>query len=772
MTREERAERYRAMPLVARHGARAGDCLVSTNTLESNTDLIVQTLDDIAPLPDREGLANALEGANLDVLRLETIEHLERLVGWRGARDRERLLAAVAVTFNATPTRDGKRFGMLAEQLLAHIELDARGAQATVAASEQIDADLLVRPAHAPLPGRFRILDPGTSAQMRPIFAALMEREELTYDDISQEALRVGLGGSVTFFLTYKSIMHVTDPSRPTPRRLRAGELSDHWRRAQLIAHLEPVGDDFEMRWSSPGNELPAGLAVWMHPALGRVLFSTPEWTLPASPLLEPLSSHPATSYLLSLLQKAVRRRKSDIAWAAASRLMRTRASFHPGTGKATATGLQHLLLRLPIIAVEDVAVPPRLAEVLWMGIAASGGWSPGEAHLKFLRRFVLELADTALYANHTEAEHYLAPETLDPVWVAPAQPPGSPHQAAALALSMRRVLPGMLGDKRMLWRMEQHLLAGQGLREWKPDPLPPAADGVLAELAPEHALHLKEAVDFHCYPPILNSLLLSSLDFYDAVRVVRERRARGKGKRRRLPPAEEVVSEWIWLSRSSTNARVRTKAMAEHAHLEQYGGLLLERCAEDYLSQRVLPYLSSPPPPLAAPACPDLPTITQPSTADDEPTTTSTPSAVRLLDQLLSFPVGLKIHGQRVIAFVDPLVRTLVVILPGAASVDKTVALELPFETLELPFSDLAGGGDGMALPVEHRANVSDELCRVRDCGCARLAPSSCRSWRAPPGRSTDRTRAPAHRERRPDCRGSGAGLEMAMTRPSSGGH
>src|SRR5262249_20078981 len=47
----------------------------------------------------------------------------------------------------------------------------------------------------------------------------------------------------------------------------------------------------------------------------------------------------------------------------------------------------------------------------------------------------------------------------------------------------------------------------------------------------------------------------------------------------------------------------------------------------------------------------------------------------------------------------------------------DRAAALELPFETLEVPFAEFKGHSlEAMALPLAYRGQVSAELSRVRD--------------------------------------------------------
>jgi hypothetical protein len=711
-SRSARDEKYRTLPLVSRHGARPGDVLVSTNLLDSNADLVIQMLDPVQPLPDREGLADLLEDANLDLLPPDRLDRLERMLGWRGIRDEALALTAVAVTFAATPTREGGRYGRLAARLLAHLNLTPRGAEAAVGRAEQVELERLTCRGHAPMPGRFRILDPGTSPAMRPVYAALMDRDEVTYDDISQEALRMGLGGTVTFFVTYKSLCHVTDPARPAARRLHPAELAERWGTCRLAAHLAPSGEMFDVTWLAPSGPVPPDTVAFVHPAFPHVLFTTSNDHASGLPV-EALEAHPSPSYLLSLLQKAVRRQRPQIAWAAAARLVRTRSSFHHGSGRAPASGLEHLLLRLPIIAVEDVALPPWLPGILWMGIAAAGGWWPNAAQRGFIRRFVIELAGCRLFVNHEQARDYAVPDPLDPVWSAPAEPPRDAHDAMRLTLAMRRALPGMAGDKAMLWRVEQLLADGGGLPDW------PAAPGVIVDgddLTREHVLALKEAVDMHCHPPMLNAMLLSSLDFHQSVMRVREQRGGVRGKRRQLPTGEEIVADWIWKSRSSFNRRRPLPMAPEFEPLERSGAALLEGCADEYLEDKVLPHLTGGAPRVVATAR----RMASNATGAPPPAIPSgTSSVVRLLEQLLGFPATLRIQRQKVVVFADPLARALVVILPGSTAggkMDKAAAVELPFDSLELPFDELGADLETLALPAAYRGRIASELGRVRN--------------------------------------------------------
>jgi hypothetical protein len=118
------------------------------------------------------------------------------------------------------------------------------------------------------------------------------------------------------------------------------------------------------------------------------------------------LAGRPActnVSLLKSLLQKAVRRRqKRQAVWAAGALLV-----LSP----------DQLLRRLPIVALEDVALTTDFPTLVWMMAASSKGWVPRSNHLLWLLNSVATLCEVEEQDVHGAADTVVRDEELARRW-------------------------------------------------------------------------------------------------------------------------------------------------------------------------------------------------------------------------------------------------------------------------------------------------------------------------------------------------------------------
>lgn len=108
-------------------------------------------------------------------------------------------------------------------------------------------------------------------------------------------------------------------------------------------------------------------------------------------------------SYMLSLFQKAVRRRNPEVALAVLNTMAVSRPSPSPSPRLSTdVTALSRLLVRCGVILAEDVAAIPEVYPfILWMGGVVQSGWDPPSEVMKALRACVFVASATRFEYSH-----------------------------------------------------------------------------------------------------------------------------------------------------------------------------------------------------------------------------------------------------------------------------------------------------------------------------------------------------------------------------------
>jgi hypothetical protein len=219
-------------------------------------------------------------------------------------------------------------------------------------------------------------------------------------------------------------------------------------------------------------------------------------------------------SPLISNLQKAMRLRDVERCAATALQLLGQDASA--------------LLRRLAVVLLEDALLQPQLyAQVVWLMLAVGKGYVLSTEDVQLIIDAVATGLDAENRYDLSEEAVGLAP--AEDTWLAGVPASGSyVVRAAYVAIRLRAGAGGMKFDTEFLERLAARILCRQ---------LPFQAEMSSIDMAdiPEFSVAehmLPSAIDFHCYPVILESIRLQT------------------GLK---PP---IIKEAMWWHRSSLNVR------------------------------------------------------------------------------------------------------------------------------------------------------------------------------------------------------------------------
>eukprot|EP00002_Diphylleia_rotans_P016940 TRINITY_DN3292_c0_g2_i5.p1 TRINITY_DN3292_c0_g2~~TRINITY_DN3292_c0_g2_i5.p1 ORF type:complete len:850 (+),score=165.27 TRINITY_DN3292_c0_g2_i5:59-2608(+) len=450
------------------------------------------------------------------------------------------------------------------------------------------DYQHLTLPAHTPLTDILvDIIDPGQGTHA-PIFEILMEkalehRREtgknmyFAYKDIGLEIAKHTGDPNVTYFMNYSVMKHLDErPYEPQYPRSQAAykteddgiEEIDNIDNAERIQESTPLQYPKSERYvrlsmskdgtptvcwdQKPIMPLNSGVeyqdCFYEFEGCAGICFMYDGPTPLGDPSRRPREKKVLAHGLLkSLIQKATRRGKSQDALCAFEALMNSPPSFNP-TLQRGMRALPESLLRLVIIAVEDVGVCLDLAAVAWMAYVSfhSTKWYPSDVDLRFLRRFVYSMAETSQRCFFSPSDHHGRsdpgpirdlhrwPPSQHKAWDLP-----SSHLALAALLELRTACPGMEGDKVML-RCARDLITRQtpqpkgakirsDISSGKSDSTKTLAPNFVGEEADlpreiieadipwslEAALRTPQCVDFHSSPMIVDLIMDADPEAY-----------------------------------------------------------------------------------------------------------------------------------------------------------------------------------------------------------------------------------------------------------------
>jgi hypothetical protein len=219
------------------------------------------------------------------------------------------------------------------------------------------------------------------------------------------------------------------------------------------------------------------------------------------TPVIPILHSSDGTPLLKSNLQKAIRRRETDVAVQTAILLLQRDP--------------MEMLRRLPIIAVEDVSLIDSFPVMVWLMMAGAS------------YRLTTHDIDTVLHIVWTLSE---ARDAIEYTKCAAA--PDIPEESILMAVYYRWKYGGMKGDLDLLHGVIRYHNEHNGHNEHNNHILTTSYKQISYDTIAKEPIVLVESIDFHPFPAMLRYLSLDT----------------GLSK--------DVVREWIWKVESRINER------------------------------------------------------------------------------------------------------------------------------------------------------------------------------------------------------------------------